>query len=151
MTDSVKCVAFNELLKQAESVEEIATIFEQMESRVELKLEDRRALHRFGKKRMVSVDVLKGFCLVKEHRLRKLLTIISNLIEQTQAENDKLLETVNEDQQCPDQDAQVALRSAYWNSAYIVGLQQIRGLFDETFSVKSVKGSLQEKKESGSQ
>lgn len=59
--------------------------------------------------------------------LDNLITEINFLVETTQAETDKILETINEDQQCPDSQAQAIIRSSYYNNGYIHALQQILG------------------------
>jgi len=143
MTDSVKCLGFNELLKQAESVEEIVTIFEQMESRVELKLEDRRALNKFGKKRMVSVDVLKGFSLVKEHPLRNAIQGV--IYQQKQIQMNFEHEWMKETKHKIDEFAQ---RKAQYCEGYSKGIKHTLEALEKVLDETRVNSSLQEKKES---
>jgi hypothetical protein len=69
--------------------------------------------------------------------------VIQNLVEMTQAENDKMLEGFNEDKTNNSKD-EATLRCSYWNTGFIEGLKQARSVFGEAFSQK---GSLQEKKE----
>lgn len=71
---------------------------------------------------------------LKEPALRKeemndASQIIQNLIEQTQAENDKILKGIDPPKHVSSETA--ALNSSYWNNGYIAGLSQARKLFVE--------------------
>ena len=54
-----KCLGFAELLKQAETVESIVAEFGDLEAKVELRMKNRKVLEAMGKRKVVSVDVLK--------------------------------------------------------------------------------------------
>jgi DNA-directed RNA polymerase subunit F len=80
-------------------------------------------------------EKLRDKVLVSRKQLEDKKQIIQNLIEETEGENDKILEKLNEDKTTNSKD-EAALRSSYWNNGYIQGMKQCRNLFGEAFSQK---------------